>query len=62
MSSIARMAPKPSSSCGYMSRKSPQPIAQNRVFKIERPEPPPFNLNNYVVHVENVFRSFLNRV
>ena len=40
--SIARMDPKPPLSCGYMSRPSPQPIAQNNVFKSEwaGPQPP----------------------
>ena len=39
MGSIARMDPKPPSSCWYMPRPSPQPIGQNRVFEIERPKP-----------------------
>ena len=38
MGSIARMDPKPPSS---FPGHHPQPIGQNRVFKIERPEPPP---------------------
>ena len=41
MGSIARMDPKPPSSCWYMSRPSPQPKGQNRVFKFERPDPLP---------------------
>ena len=40
MGSIVRMDPKPSWSCWYMSRPSPQPISRNRVFEIERREPP----------------------
>ena len=39
MGSIACMDPEPPTSCGYMSRPSPQPMAQNRVFKSERPGP-----------------------
>ena len=40
MGSIARMDPKPTSSCGYLSKPPPQPIAQNCVFKSERPGTP----------------------
>ena len=39
MGRIARMDPKPPSSCWYMSKPSP-PIGQNRGFKIERPGSP----------------------
>ena len=38
-----RMDPKPPSSCWnmYSTGHHPQPIGQNRVFKFERPGPPP---------------------
>ena len=36
----ARMDTKPTSSYRYMFRPSPQPIAQNHVFKSERPGHP----------------------
>ena len=43
MGSIARMEPKPPQVVGHcpLARPSPQPIGQNRVHKIERPDPPP---------------------
>ena len=59
MGSIARMDPKPPYNCWYMSRPSPQPIGQNRVFEIERPEPlPPLNWSRYIIAVFSKMSSY----
>ena len=58
MGSIARLDPKLPSSCGFMSRLSPQAIARNRVLKIERPEPP-LKSYNFVIYIR-LIRFFKN--
>ena len=40
MGSIARMDPKPPQHVGTCPGLTPQPISQNRVFQVDRPEPP----------------------
>ena len=58
MGSIARKDLKPPSICEYMSKPSPQPIAQNRVFKSERPGPPLMDQIN-LIRYENDWIKFL---
>ena len=60
MGSIARMDQKPPSSCWYMSKPSPQPIGQNRVFKLEMPGPPLKMYDMRVVCHYNSFCSLYN--
>ena len=49
MGSIARMGPKPPSSCWYMSRSSPPTHRSKSCFKIWKVWTPPLTMQKYVI-------------